>query len=67
MHGKEAYGEATGYVGVTKSARVNSPPEAVVKPPRQRIPLPTNTAIVDGSESTDDADTKNLKFQVHLP
>ena len=55
VHGKVAYGEATGYVGVTKSARVNSPPEAVVKPPRQRIPLPTNTATCLNSQVQPDA------------
>ena len=40
---------------------------AVVKPKRQPISLPTNTAVIDASESKDDADPlKDLKFEWSL-
>ena len=45
--------------------RVNKPPKAIVRPTEQTIQLPTHTAIVDASDSSDDA-TKDLKFKWEL-
>ena len=44
---------------------MNQPPKAIVRPVEQTIQLPTHTAIVDASESSDDA-TKDLKFKWEL-
>jgi hypothetical protein len=41
---------------------INSPPHALLKPETQTINLPTSKAILDASESTDDAPKENLVF-----
>ena len=47
--------------------RVNQAPKAVVRPAEQTIQLPTRTAIVDASDSSDDATAKDaLKFKWEL-
>ena len=47
--------------------RVNKPPKAVVRPAEQTIQLPTHTAIVDASDSSDDATAKDaLRFKWEL-
>ena len=46
---------------------MNQPPKAVVRPAEQTIQLPTHTAIVDASDSSDDATAKDaLKFKWEL-
>lgn len=54
VDGEGAYGE--GYVNVTvkPEPRVNKPPVAVVSPKFQDISLPISSAVIDGSQSTDD-------------
>ena len=46
---------------------MNQAPKAVVRPAEQTIQLPTRTAIVDASDSSDDATAKDaLKFKWEL-
>ncbi|XP_064651810.1 dyslexia-associated protein KIAA0319-like protein isoform X2 [Lineus longissimus] len=47
------YGKSTVNVTVLPVTRINQSPVAVIKPPFQEIQLP-NSAVLDGSESTDD-------------
>ena len=55
------------HIWFNTTARVNAAPMSVVKPKRQPISLPTNTAVIDASESKDDADPlKDLKFEWSL-
>ncbi|XP_040611667.1 dyslexia-associated protein KIAA0319 homolog isoform X2 [Mesocricetus auratus] len=51
---ENAFGE--GYVNVTvmPAARVNQPPVAVVSPQIQELTVPLTSALIDGSQSTDD-------------
>ncbi|XP_076429190.1 dyslexia-associated protein KIAA0319 homolog isoform X1 [Peromyscus maniculatus bairdii] len=51
---EDAFGE--GYVNITvmPAARVNQPPTAVVSPQIQELTLPLTSALIDGSQSTDD-------------
>ena len=52
---------------VFAAKRVNKAPKAVVRPAEQTIQLPTRTAIVDASDSSDDATAKDaLKFKWEL-
>nr|XP_048284074.1 dyslexia-associated protein KIAA0319 homolog [Myodes glareolus] len=52
---EDAFGE--GYVNITvlPAARVNQPPIAVVSPRIQELTVPLTSALIDGSQSTDDA------------
>jgi len=49
------YGQAFANVTVLPPKRINTPPRAMIIPTTQTVNLPTNTAIVDGSSSTDDS------------
>ena len=49
------YGETAANVTVLPVARVNRPPVATIVPAVQTVTLPTNTAIIDGSGTTDDS------------
>ncbi|KAM7322744.1 hypothetical protein ACRRTK_018249 [Alexandromys fortis] len=51
---ENAFGE--GYVNVTvlPASRVNQPPVAVVSPQIQELTVPLTSALIDGSQSTDD-------------
>ncbi|XP_062573171.1 dyslexia-associated protein KIAA0319-like protein isoform X1 [Saccostrea cucullata] len=51
--GENRAGEAYVNVTVSPPARKNSPPVAVIKPTKQIVKLP-NSAILDGSDSSDD-------------
>jgi len=58
-----AHGEALANVTVLPPKHVNAPPRAVLKPETQVINLPTAKAILDASESTDDAPKEKLKYE----
>jgi len=47
-------GEAVANITVLPVPRVNTPPVAVIKPPNQTVTLPTNKAVLEGSQSKDD-------------
>ena len=49
------YGETAANVTVLPVPRVNRPPVATIVPAVQTVTLPTNTAIIDGSGTTDDS------------
>ena len=42
--------------------RTNKPPKAVLRPAEQTIQLPTHSAIVDASDSSDDATDAKVCF-----
>jgi hypothetical protein len=42
-------------VTVLAAKRLNSPPRAVIVPPVQTVTLPTSSAILDGTPSSDDS------------
>ena len=46
--------------------KINQRPHAIVVPPTQTITLPTKTAIIDGSSSTDDEDVSKLSYKWEL-
>lgn len=56
----DAFGEADVNVTVMPAARVNQPPVAVVSPRTQELTVPLTSALIDGSQSTDD--TKIVKY-----
>ena len=60
------YAEALANVTVLPPKRINQPPKVVIKPKTQQINLPTSKAIVDASESTDDAPKDELVFKWEL-
>nr|XP_012609121.1 dyslexia-associated protein KIAA0319 homolog isoform X1 [Microcebus murinus] len=51
---ENAFGEAFINVTVKPARRVNLPPIAVVYPETQELTLPLTSALIDGSQSTDD-------------
>ncbi|XP_057555304.1 dyslexia-associated protein KIAA0319 homolog isoform X2 [Hippopotamus amphibius kiboko] len=51
---ENAFGEGFVNVTVKPAKRVNLPPTAVVSPERQELTLPLTSALIDGSQSTDD-------------
>uniref|UniRef100_A0A8C8ZAS4 KIAA0319 n=1 Tax=Prolemur simus TaxID=1328070 RepID=A0A8C8ZAS4_PROSS len=51
---ENAFGEAFINVTVKPARRVNLPPIAVVSPEVQELTLPLTSALIDGSQSTDD-------------
>lgn len=53
VKGKNQFGEASVNVTVNPPARQNKPPVAIIKPTSLVVKLP-NSAILDGSDSTDD-------------
>ncbi|XP_051025321.1 dyslexia-associated protein KIAA0319 homolog [Acomys russatus] len=60
---ENAFGE--GYVNVTvmPAARVNQPPVAVVSPKTQEFTVPLISALIDGSQSTDDTKIVSYHWQ----
>ena len=50
----------------TLAPKINQLPHAIVVPPTQAITLPTKTAIIDGSSSTDDEDVSQLSYKWEL-
>jgi len=69
-------GEAFANVTVLPALHINQPPKAVINPPQQNVTLPTNKAIIDGGQSTDDSNSLTyawtivsgpLGFQPSLP
>uniref|UniRef100_A0A0K2TVX1 Dyslexiaassociated protein KIAA0319like proteinlike [Bombus impatiens] n=1 Tax=Lepeophtheirus salmonis TaxID=72036 RepID=A0A0K2TVX1_LEPSM len=58
VRGKSVIGDAFGNITVFPEKRVNKPPKAIVRPTNQKIYLPINSAIIDGSESWDDVPSK---------
>ncbi|XP_052584289.1 dyslexia-associated protein KIAA0319 homolog isoform X2 [Peromyscus californicus insignis] len=51
---EDAFGEAYVNITVMPAARVNQPPTAVVSPQIQELTVPLTSALIDGSQSTDD-------------
>ncbi|NP_001074520.1 dyslexia-associated protein KIAA0319 homolog precursor [Mus musculus] len=60
---ENAFGE--GYVNVTvmPAARVNQPPVAVVSPQTQELSVPLTSALIDGSQSTDDTEIVSYHWE----
>ncbi|XP_028632157.1 dyslexia-associated protein KIAA0319 homolog isoform X2 [Grammomys surdaster] len=60
---ENAFGE--GYVNVTvmPAARVNQPPVAVVSPQIQELSVPLTSALIDGSQSTDDIEIVSYHWE----
>ncbi|XP_043764319.1 dyslexia-associated protein KIAA0319 homolog isoform X2 [Cervus elaphus] len=54
VSGENAFGEGFVNVTVKPAGRVNLPPTAIASPERQEISLPLTSALIDGSQSTDD-------------
>ncbi|XP_032318478.1 dyslexia-associated protein KIAA0319 homolog isoform X1 [Camelus ferus] len=54
VSGENAFGEGFVNVSVEPATRVNLPPTAVASPERQELTLPLTSALIDGSQSTDD-------------
>ncbi|XP_070312324.1 dyslexia-associated protein KIAA0319 homolog isoform X3 [Odocoileus virginianus] len=54
VSGENAFGEGFVNVTVKPAARVNLPPTAIASPERQEFSLPLTSALIDGSQSTDD-------------
>ncbi|XP_063132675.1 dyslexia-associated protein KIAA0319 homolog isoform X4 [Rattus norvegicus] len=63
VSGENAFGE--GYVNVTvmPAARINQPPVAIVSPQIQELSLPLTSALIDGSQSTDDAEIVSYHWE----
>ncbi|XP_048204335.1 dyslexia-associated protein KIAA0319 homolog isoform X2 [Perognathus longimembris pacificus] len=63
-----AFGEGFINVTVKPAARVNLPPVAVVSPQIQELSLPVTSALIDGSQSTDDTEIVSYHWEeVHGP
>nr|XP_034366498.1 dyslexia-associated protein KIAA0319 homolog isoform X2 [Arvicanthis niloticus] len=60
---ENAFGE--GYVNVTvmPAPRVNQPPVAVVSPQIQELSVPLTSALIDGSQSTDDVEIVSYHWE----
>uniref|UniRef100_A0A8C6FN01 KIAA0319 n=1 Tax=Moschus moschiferus TaxID=68415 RepID=A0A8C6FN01_MOSMO len=54
VSGENAFGEGFVNVTVKPAGRVNLPPTAIASPERQEFSLPLTSALIDGSQSTDD-------------
>ncbi|XP_061254683.1 dyslexia-associated protein KIAA0319 homolog [Bos javanicus] len=54
VSGENAFGEGFVNVTVKPAGRVNLPPTAIASPERQELSLPLVSALIDGSQSTDD-------------
>ncbi len=60
------YGEAMANVMVLAAQRLNTPPRAVIVPATQTVTLPTSSAILDGSQSSDDSGTvASYAWEIH--
>ncbi|XP_012890677.1 PREDICTED: dyslexia-associated protein KIAA0319 homolog [Dipodomys ordii] len=63
-----AFGEGFVNVTVKPAARVNLPPVAVVSPQIQELSLPVTSALIDGSQSTDDTEIVSYHWEeIHGP
>ncbi|XP_032103511.1 dyslexia-associated protein KIAA0319 homolog isoform X4 [Sapajus apella] len=60
---EKAFGEAFVNVTVKPARRVNSPPVAVVSPQMQELTLPLTSALIDGSQSTDDTEIVSYHWE----
>lgn len=60
--GENKFGEALINVTVLPPARQNQPPKAIINPKTQEVNLP-NSAILDGSDSTDDDKIVTWKWE----
>uniref|UniRef100_A0A8C4LIY5 KIAA0319 n=1 Tax=Equus asinus asinus TaxID=83772 RepID=A0A8C4LIY5_EQUAS len=58
-----AFGEGFVNVTVKPARRVNLPPIAVVSPQIQELTLPLTSALIDGSQSTDDANIVSYHWE----
>ncbi|XP_031214885.1 dyslexia-associated protein KIAA0319 homolog isoform X1 [Mastomys coucha] len=60
---ENAFGE--GYVNVTvmPAARINQPPVAIVSPQIQELSVPLTSALIDGSQSTDDTEIVSYHWE----
>lgn len=62
--GKGWLGETFANITVLPEKRYNKPPVVIIKPAQQIIKEPTNSAILDGSASTDDAQIKSWRWDL---
>ena len=63
---RAGYGEAMANVTVLAAQRLNLPPRAVIVPANQTVTLPTSTAILDGTQSSDDSGTvASYAWEIH--
>ncbi|XP_078224315.1 dyslexia-associated protein KIAA0319 homolog isoform X6 [Callithrix jacchus] len=60
---ENAFGEAFVNVTVKPARRVNLPPVAVVSPQMQELTLPLTSALIDGSQSTDDTEIVSYHWE----
>jgi hypothetical protein len=62
----KGYGEAMANVTVLPALRLNLPPRAVIVPASQTVTLPTSSAILDGTQSSDDSGTvASYAWEIH--
>lgn len=66
VSGKGWHGETFANVTVLPARRFNKPPQVVITPAQQTIKAPTNSAILDGSASTDDDRIKSWRWDMVL-
>lgn len=64
VSGKGWHGEAMANVTVEPRKRFNKAPIVIIKPATQIIKEPTNSAILDGSASTDDDQIKSWRWDL---
>uniref|UniRef100_A0A2I3G2K9 KIAA0319 n=1 Tax=Nomascus leucogenys TaxID=61853 RepID=A0A2I3G2K9_NOMLE len=60
---ENAFGEGFVNVTVKPARRVNLPPVAVVSPQLQELTLPLTSALIDGSQSTDDTEIVSYHWE----
>lgn len=63
VRGDNAYGEASVNVTVLPKLRVNKPPVAVISPTFQELTLPTDSTLLDGSQSHDDDGIETYEWE----
>ncbi|XP_068951150.1 dyslexia-associated protein KIAA0319 homolog [Petaurus breviceps papuanus] len=63
VSGENAFGEGFVNVTVKPALRTNQSPVAVASPKVQELSLPTTSAFIDGSQSTDDAEIVSYHWE----
>lgn len=64
VSGKDCRGETYANITVLPEKRFNKAPIVIIKPAQQIIKAPTNSAILDGSASTDDDQIKSWRWDL---
>nr|XP_039253437.1 dyslexia-associated protein KIAA0319-like protein [Styela clava] len=63
VSGENSYGEASVNITVLPKLRVNKPPVAVISPTFQELTLPTDSTLLDGSQSHDDDGIETYEWE----